>query len=347
LQHLIHFGMLVFMFVSGTEINLRFLHNNRHSVVLTSVMGIVIPFGLGVSLALLAPEFSQGANQSRPWIFALVLGTALSISALPVILRILKDLHLLKSNIGLTIMLSAMINDLLGWIIFTLVIDFVQSTGTLISSLTSLGMVMMFAAVIFYLGPLLGNFLFNNETFAVTPKMEIAMCLLAVILLSNMAEIVGMHAFFAVFLLGIVWAPFFEGKHQNSGALLHHLALNIFAPLYFVSIGLKANFFSNFIPFFVITITVLACCGKILGAGLGALLGGMKPQEALCIGIGMNARGAMEIVLASLALEHGLITEAVYVSLVVMALATSLITGPILKRVMLHTEQPPIVTFNG
>ncbi|MFN8444034.1 MAG: cation:proton antiporter [Caldilineaceae bacterium] len=112
---------------------------------------------------------------------------------------------------------------------------------------------------------------------------------------------------------------------------MYQFALSFFAPLYFVSVGLKANFATNFHLGLVLLVIAIACLGKIGGAGLGAWLGGLNPRRALAIGSGLNARGAMEIILATVALEHGVIDQRIFVALVIMALVTSLISGPLLK----------------
>jgi Kef-type K+ transport system membrane component KefB len=110
------------------------------------------------------------------------------------------------------------------------------------------------------------------------------------------------------------------------------LGWGVFAPIYFASIGLSVNFAQNFLPGLTAVIFGVACVGKIIGAGFGAWLGDMRPREALAVGFGMNARGAMEIVLAALALKFHVITEPVFVALVVMALLTSALSGPVIAR---------------
>jgi Kef-type K+ transport system membrane component KefB len=116
--------------------------------------------------------------------------------------------------------------------------------------------------------------------------------------------------------------------------MIQPFALNFFAPLYFVSVGLKADFTGQFDGALVCWVFLIACLGKIVGAGMGAMLGGLSARESLTVGIGLNARGAVEIILASVALEQHLIDQRIFVALVAMAFATTIISGPILKRLI-------------
>ena len=140
---------------------------------------------------------------------------------------------------------------------------------------------------------------------------------------------------FGAYLVGIALGQSLEsGEARDAHDITYQFALSFFAPLYFVSIGLKANFAANFDLPLVLLVLAVACVGKIGGAGLGARLGGMNLRESVAVGFGMNARGAMEIILASVALEAGLIDKRVFVALVIMAMVTSMLVGPVMKRLV-------------
>jgi Kef-type K+ transport system membrane component KefB len=143
-------------------------------------------------------------------------------------------------------------------------------------------------------------------------------------------EKIGIHAIFGAFIVGIAIG---DSVHFTEKArdIIHQFITNIFAPLFFVSIGFKVNFIANFDLSLVVIITFLAVFTKLLGVGLGALWGGLTLRESLAVGFGMNARGAMEIVLGLLALQAGLINEQLFVALVVMAVITSIMAGPMLQ----------------
>lgn len=143
----------------------------------------------------------------------------------------------------------------------------------------------------------------------------------------------GIHAIFGAFLLGVALGRSHEERNQDHDTL-YQFAVSFFAPLYFVSIGLKVDFIEHFDLVVTLIILLTACAGKIFVAGLGALLGGMKLKKALVVGFGMNARGAMEIILASAAIKQNLIDQRIFVALIIMALITSLLSGPVMQRLI-------------
>jgi Kef-type K+ transport system membrane component KefB len=153
-----------------------------------------------------------------------------------------------------------------------------------------------------------------------------ALCFLA----AAFTEWLGIHAIFGAFLLGVAMG---DSDHMSERAkeIIHQFINNIFAPLFFVSIGLKVNFFTNFSPMLVLVVLVISFAGKIVGSGFGALRSGYPAKEALAVGFGMNARGAMEIILGLIALEVGLVDEKLFVALVVMAIVTSMTSGPLMR----------------
>jgi Kef-type K+ transport system membrane component KefB len=143
-------------------------------------------------------------------------------------------------------------------------------------------------------------------------------------------EYAGIHAIFGAFIMGIAIG---DSVHvtEKTRDIVHQFVTNIFAPLFFISVGLKVNFILNFDFKIVMIVLILAIVCKLIGAGLGALWGGLSKKEALAVGFGMNARGAMEIILATLALQAHLIGEHLFVAIVVMAIVTSVMAGPMLQ----------------
>ena len=146
-------------------------------------------------------------------------------------------------------------------------------------------------------------------------------------------EWIGIHAIFGAFIAGIALG---DSRHlrERTRATIEQFVSFIFAPLFFAGIGLKVNFVKEFDLLLVITVLIIATLGKVIGCGLAGRMSGMARREAWALGFGMNARGAMEIILGLLALKYGLINERLFVALVVMALATSLMSGPILQHVL-------------
>ena len=157
-------------------------------------------------------------------------------------------------------------------------------------------------------------------------SLSLALCFIA----AAFTEYIGIHAIFGAFIIGVTLGDS-EHMPERAKEIIHQFINNIFAPLFFVAIGLKVNFLANFDPLLTLVILVIAFAGKIIGSGLGTRLGGFTWRESLAAAFGMNARGAMEIILGLIALENGLINEKVFVSLVIMALITSMSSGPLMK----------------
>jgi Kef-type K+ transport system membrane component KefB len=338
LDALLKVGMLFFMFAAGLEINLVHVRSHPRAIAFTSLGGGAIPFALGFALVAVFPGL-WGA-QDRPQLLALFMGTALSISALPVIARILLETNLIDTKIGATVMASAMLNDMVGWSLFALILHDLkpgQAEGNVVAAVS---LVVGFAVLLLGLGRWLLRPLLHRATyFKDWPGGLLTFLAALVLLAAACAESVGLHGIFGAFLVGVAFGQDQEpGQEKRIHDMIQPFALNFFAPLYFVSVGLKADFSGMFDATLVLVVFLVACLGKILGAGLGARLGGMSSREALTVGVGLNARGAVEIILASVALEHHLIDQRIFVALVAMAFATTLISGLLLKRLAGHSR---------
>jgi Kef-type K+ transport system membrane component KefB len=158
-------------------------------------------------------------------------------------------------------------------------------------------------------------------------SISLGICLLS----AAFTQSINIHAILGAFIAGIAFGDSVHLREQ-AREIIHQFVTNFFAPLFFVSIGLKVNFITNFDITVVTIILLLAFIGKVLGASIGARLGGMSKNNSLAVGFGMNARGAMEIILGTLALNAGLISPPIFVALVLMALITSLTSGPLMKK---------------
>jgi Kef-type K+ transport system membrane component KefB len=328
-------GMLFFMFAAGLEVNLAHVRQRGLSIVLTSVLGIAVPFALGFLSVLFFPDLWGISGKIGRLMLALLVGTALSISALAVIVRILNDLNLLQKELGVVIVSSATVNNLIGWSLFSVVLSAIVPDGLPGTSLMiSIALVIGFSALILTLGRWAGQRLLNWLQPHLTWSGSFLGAMIVLMLcVATIAEAVGMHAIFGAFLAGVALASHY-GEQKQVHEVVYRFAISFFAPIYFVSIGLKANFAVNFDLPLVLFILLIACVGKICGAGLGAWIGGMSKKDALAVGFGMNARGMMEMILASIALEYNLIDQRIFVALIMMALITSMISGPVLQKLV-------------
>ena len=234
----------------------------------------------------------------------------------------------------MTVMTSAMINDLLGWALFALILRNLEVGDASANVATTLGWVLAFAAFVLGLGRWALQPLLHKTRFFKDWLGGLLTFLSVLVILAGVgAEAIGIHAIFGAFLVGVALGHDDDpGQEKRIHGMIQPFALNFFAPLYFVSVGLKANFLGQFDAGLVLPVFLIACLGKMLGAGLGARLGGMPWRESMTVGVGLNARGAIEIILASVAMEHQLIDQRIFVALVAMAFATTLISAPLLHR---------------
>ncbi|MDQ3047951.1 MAG: cation:proton antiporter [Bacteroidota bacterium] len=327
-------SVIMLLFVAGMEVQLSLVLKQGKVAVYTSVFSMIIPFFTGFAVAWFFPEiFSIKQDPESKLIFSLFFGTALSISALPVIARILMDMNLFKTNIGMVIIASAMFNDLLGWLIFSLVLSMTGSTsGEHMSIWYTVFYIIGFGLFMLTIGKkIIDKTLPWMQTKLSWPGGVLSISLGICLLSAAFTEAINIHAILGAFIAGIAFGDSVHLREQ-AREIIHQFVTNFFAPLFFVSIGLKINFIENFDGMIVSIVLVLAFIGKVLGASLGARLGGMSRNHSLAVGFGMNARGAMEIILGTLALNAGLISKPIFVALVIMALVTSLSSGPLMKK---------------
>ena len=330
LSGMVQVAVVMLLFIAGLEVDLHIVWQQGRQAVSTSFFGLIIPFLIGFVFPYLFPEFFGIADAHERLTFALFMGTAMAISALPVIVRILMDLNMFKTRMGLLVVASAMVDDLIGWMIFSVILGMIGKGSSMPLWNTAL-LTLSFAAFMLTIG----RGLLNRVLPWVNRKMawpggvlslSLALCFLA----AAFTEYIGIHAIFGAFIIGVALG---DSEHFSERAkeIVHQFINNIFAPLFFVSIGLRVNFITNFDLWLTLIIILIAFIGKILGAGLGARLSGFNWKESLAAGFGLNARGAMEIILGLIALENGLINEKVFVSLIIMALVTSMTSGPLMK----------------
>lgn len=326
----IQISVILLLFIAGLEVELNLVISQGKKALNISFFGLAIPFAFGFTAPFFFAEFF-GFEDGSKLLFSLFMGTAMAISALPVIVRTLMDLDLFKSRMGMMIVSAAMVDDLIGWMIFSIILSFMGKEASTMGLGYTILLTIGFAAFMITVGKRLINQVLPwiNKRLS-WPGGLLSLSLAACFLSAAFTEFIGIHAIFGAFLLGVALG---DSEHMSEKAkeIIHQFVNNIFAPVFFVSIGLKVNFFTNFDPLLVLVVILVAYAGKVIGCGFGAIRGGLDKWESLSIGFGMNARGAMEIILGLIALDVGLINEKLFVALVVMALVTSMTSGPLMK----------------
>jgi K+:H+ antiporter len=336
LRHgLVTLALALYLLVAGMEVDLGTVWRQGRPALFVSAMGLVVPFALGFACAWFLPTWVSRVEPTTPLVFSLFFATALSISALPVIARTLLELGLFRTDLGMVIVAAAIVQDLVGWIVFAVVLGLMgASAGHGFGIGATIGLTLAFVVVMLVVvRPLVHRALPWVHAYASWPAGVLALTLTLGLFASALTEWIGVHAIFGGFMTGVAVG---DSRHlrERTRATVDQFVSAFFAPLFFASIGLEINFVKNLDWQLAAVVLLIACVGKVAGSTLGARFGGVSRREAWAIGFGMNARGAMEIVLGLLALESGMIGKHLFVALVVMALVTSTLSGPLMQRTL-------------
>lgn len=340
LDGLMTLAITLFLLVAGLEVDLSSIWRQGKLAINVGVAGILVPFAVGFGAAWFVPKLMGIEAGADPLLFALFMATALSISALPVIAKTLMDLNLYRSDLGMLVVAAAVFNDLVGWIVFAVILGML---GTGPAQALSIGQTIALTLFFALFMLTVARWLINRalpwiHAHASWPGGVLGFALALALVAAAFTEWIGIHAIFGAFLAGVALG---DSRHlrERTRATIEQFVSFIFAPLFFAGIGLKVDFVAQFDLLLVLMVLVIATLGKVLGCGLAGRFSGLGRREAWALGFGMNARGAMEIILGLLALKYGLIGERLFVALVVMALVTSLMSGPLMQRV-LHLKKP-------
>jgi Kef-type K+ transport system membrane component KefB len=324
-------AVIMLLFVAGLEVQLQLVLKQGKAAVYTGFFGMIIPFIMGFYAVWIFPGFFN-FQPGLHLVYSIFFGTAMVVSALPVITRILMDLNIFKTKVGMIIIAAAIFDDLFGWLLFSFVLSLMGHEGEITNIWYTVFMILGFGLFMLVIGKkLINSALPWIQTKLSWPGGVLSICLGFCFLGAAFTESIGLHAVLGAFIMGIAFGDSVH-LHEKAREIIHQFVMNIFAPLFFVAIGLKVNFIENFDPVLVTIVVLIAMVSKIVGAGIGGRLGGLTKRESLAVSFGLNARGAMEIILGTLALNVGLIEAKMFVALVVMALVTSIISGPLLKR---------------
>ena len=337
-------GVVLLLVVAGLEVDLGIVRRRGRSALFTSVLGIVLPLAGGLLLGFMLPA-SDMVHSDQRVLFAMFIGVALSISALPVIAKTLLDLGLFKTDLGLLVMAAAMINDLVGWLAFSMLVGPMQGSAVDFDRLLMMGGL----SLLFILGTmtigrrgidrLLGRF--SDESHG---GRVLSLVILFALIGASITQALGIHAVLGGFVVGVAIGDS-PSLRERTRATIHDFVTNVFAPVFFASLGLRVDFVRAFDLRLCALVFVVATVAKVVGCSVGARAGGMRWRESVAVGFGLNARGAMEIILALLALEAGLLKEQLFVALVVMALGTSLLGGPMMKRLLYRAKEEDVVAL--
>ena len=331
LQFLSQIGLILFMFVIGMELDLKVLKNKANDAVVISHASIVIPFALGIGLSYFV--YHQFAPAGVEFLsFSLFMGIAMSITAFPVLARIVQERGIHKTKLGTIVITCAAADDITAWCILAAVIAIVKA-GSFMSSLyiimLAAGYVVM---MLFLVKPFLkkvGDLYSSSENLS---KPVVAIFLLTLIISSYMTEVIGIHALFGAFMTGAIMPDITKFRNIFIEKV-EDVAVILLLPLFFVFTGLRTEIgLINDAYLWKVTagIILVAVVGKFLGSALAARFIGQNWRDSLTIGALMNTRGLMELVVLNIGYELGVLSPKIFTMMVIMALVTTFMTGPAL-----------------
>lgn len=334
LQFLSQVGLILFMYVIGMELDLKVLRNQAHEAVVISHASIIIPYFLGMGLAYYMYQEFAPANVSF-LSFALFMGIAMSITAFPVLARIIQERDLTKTKLGSVALTCAAADDVTAWCILAAVIAIVKA-GTLLSTLLTIGLSLAYVLIMLYaVQPFLvkiGNVYSNRETIS---KPIVALSFLILLGSAYLAEIIGIHALFGAFLAGVIMPANMNFRRVLMGKV-EDVSLVLLLPLFFVFTGLRTQIglLNQSHLWGVCGIIVLtAVAGKFGGSTFAARFVGQNWKDSLSLGALMNTRGLMELIVLNIGYDLGILSPEVFSMMVLMALVTTFMTAPALDAI--------------
>jgi Kef-type K+ transport system membrane component KefB len=344
-------GVILLALLAGLETRLGVLRNAGRVVFGGWLGGFGLPFAAGLALGMSAPDRLVPQGVDRP-VFALFLATAMSISAIPVIARILMDLRLHGTRIGMVILSSAICDDTVGWIVLAVVAGLAGGALELGPVLRIVLLTAAFIGGAATVGRLLVDRSIRASRRLRVPYGELSTMLMLVFAFAALTQWIGVHL-----VLGAFVAAILIGREPDvdpeAVAAVRHLGMGFFVPFFFAYTGLRVDLTTltgSALAFAAISV-VVACVSKVVGGWAGTRLGGLPPWEALAVGVGLNARGAMELVIAAIGLALGVLNEPMYATIVLIAVLTTVMTAPVLRicirRAAIELEDPPVPSVAG
>jgi len=348
LNSLSQVGLLIFMFLVGLELDLGHLRDLGRAAVMTSQVSIILPFILGASFAVyLYPRVSDPSVSFTG--FALFMGAAMSVTAFPVLARILTERNMLRTRVGSVAIACAAVDDVTAWCILAGIVVIVRASSLELPVwLTVSGLAVFVAVMGLVVRPALRRLEMAYEKRGNLTQDLIAIILLVVLASGLITETLGVHALFGAFLAGVMM-PRHSDLSRELSQKFEALIVVLLLPIYFALTGLRSSIFlitGASLWLYCAVIIALAVAGKLGGSMLSARLNGMSWRESAAVGILMNTRGLVELVILNIGLDLEILSPALFSIMVLMALLTTLMTTPLLTWIypegtanLAHVEQ--------
>lgn len=328
-------GVLLFLFVVGLEFDPHLIRQRGKAAAAISISGICVPFLLGFGIAFPLRHVFDASQHAHFLPSALFMGAAMSVTAFPVLARIVQEWNLQRTEEGGVAIAAAAVDDVLAWTLLAIVVAFAPSTADAGHSAISPVKILCWAGayvlvMLFAVRPLLAC---SCRRFHRQPSVVLAILMVAMLLSAFATEQIGVHALFGAFVAGLV-APKHAKLVESIKVRIESLVLVFLLPIFFAYAGFKVDLRQLLhwdMAGYTALLTVLACAGKLGGSSLAARLSGMDVKESVLVGILMNTRGLMELIILTVGLQLGVINQRVYGMMIVMALVTTAMASPLIQ----------------
>jgi Kef-type K+ transport system membrane component KefB/mannitol/fructose-specific phosphotransferase system IIA component len=341
-------GILFLLLGIGLEVNVGSAWKLRRQSMGVAVTGVVVPLLLGFGAAWVFHDSWAETTVSRPG-FALFVGAAVSITAITVVARLLFDLQIVKSDLGLLLLSAMAVNDLLGWLVLAVSMALVTSAGTGID-MGQTGAVFVAAVLFAVAGATLGRALVTRvlrhfDAWGLpSPAVPISFVVCLGLACGVATKLMGLHPIFG-FLIAGVMASDQSALSEHTRSTIMQMVESVFVPLFFAGICLHVDFAAEFDLSLVLTVSALSICGKFLGAWLGAILVRMPALDRLPTGLAHIPGGSMGVLLAVVAQDVGAIGPRMFVAIVFASILSSLLVGPLFNWALRRREPPDVLAF--
>lgn len=334
LEFLSLIGLILYMFVVGMELDFKVLKNKAQEAIVISHASIIIPFTLGVGLTFFIYE-SFAPEGVQFLAFALFIGITMSITAFPVLARIVQERGMHKTRLGTIVMTCAAADDITAWSLLAVVIA-IAKAGTPVSALYTIGLAVIYVFLMFkVVRPFLGRIGNLYKTKESLTKSIVGIFFLTLIISSYITEVIGIHALFGAFMAGAIMPNNMKFR-EIFIEKVEDVAMLVLLPLFFVYTGLRTEIgLLNDPVLWEITgiIILVAVTGKFIGSFIAAKFVGQSWKDSLIVGALMNTRGLVELVVLNIGYDLGVLSPEIFAMLVIMALTTTFMTGPILNLI--------------
>ncbi len=328
-------GLIIFMFIIGLELDMGLIRGKGRLAAVTSLSSVILPFSLALLASpVLHDAYGVVAGQEVEWLdFALFLGAAMSVTAFPVLARILTERNMHRTRIGVLTLACAAVDDILAWSLLAAVLA-VVGEGDLGPQWVLVLTAVYGAVMVLGVRPLLVQLVERYQRMERLTPDVLAAVLAGVLVSSYLTSEIGIHAIFGAFFFGAIFPR--EGAHQMFHEILERLeqiTVILLLPVFFVVTGLLVDItgIGRDGLGYLLLVVLVACTGKFVGASVAARSQGVAPRQAMALGVLMNTRGLTELVILTIGREVGVLNEEMFTIMVVMAVFTTVITEPLLR----------------